>query len=187
MTQAYIRIGNIGIERSHPDYAAASVMNYILGGAGFGSRLMKRLREEQGLTYGVFSNIWLGRQPGYFFAVTQTGMETMNEALATMLTEIERFLEQGVTEEELIWTKKFLTGSLPLTLETNDQLAQKLLEQEFFGLCDYFWLEDLKRMQAVTADEVREVARRHIHPDRFAIVVLGDFREHELKVGPQEG
>jgi zinc protease len=148
---------------------------------------MKSLREEQGLTYGVFSNLWVGKQPGYFFAATQTGIATMNQALSSMLTEIERFLDEGVTEEELVWAKKFLTGSLPLTLETNEQLAHKLLEQEFFGLCDHFWLEDLKRMQAVTVGEVRDVARRHIHPDRFAVVVLGDFREQELEVGAGGG
>ena len=143
---------------------------------------MRSLREEKGLAYSVYSSFRVRKHPGYFFAATQTGMETMNTALATMLAEIERFLDDGVKGEEVVWAKKFLTGSLPLTLETNEQLAQKLLEQEFFGLCDHFWLEDLKKIQAVTADEVREVARRHIHPNRFAVVVLGDFRGKTLEV-----
>ena len=180
LTQAYIRMGNVGIPRNHPDYHAAVVMNYILGGSGFGSRLMRNLREERGLAYGVFSNFWTRKDPGYFFVSTQTGTMTMNEAIAEILAEIDRFLDSGATEEELTRAKKYFTGSLPLTLETNDQLAQRLLEQEFYGLPDEFWLRDIERMQTVTAAEVLDVARRHIHPERFAVVVLGDFREHAL-------
>jgi zinc protease len=179
-TQATIRMGNLGFQRNHPDYPTSVVMNYILGGAGFGSRLMVNLREEKGLTYGVSSNLWVRRHPGYFFAGTQTRLDTMNEAIAEILHEIERFLEDGATEEELIWAKRYLGGSLPLTLETNDQLAQKLLEQEFYGLPEEFWLADLSAMLAVDRDQVNQVARRTIHPERFAIVVLADFRGHSL-------
>lgn len=182
VTQATIRMGNVGIPRDHADYHAAVLLNYILGGSGFGSRLMKSLREEKGLTYGVYSNFWTRREPGYFFAGTQTRLETMNEAVAAMLHEIERFVETGATEEELAWAKKYFTGSLPLTLETNDQIAVKLLEQEFYGLPDRFWLLDIERMTAVTTAEVLEVARRHIHPERFAFVVLADFRGRALEV-----
>lgn len=182
VSQAYIRIGNIGINRADPDYHALAVMNYILGGSGFGSRLMSRLREEKGLTYGVQSSVSVRKQPGCFIAVTQTGIATMNEALAEMISEIERFIDDGITEDELVWAKKFLTGSLPLTLETNEQLAQRLLEQEFFGLEENFWLEDLKKMQSVTIRDVQDVARRHIHPDQFAVVVLANFAEHSLEI-----
>lgn len=182
VTQATIRMGNIALPRNHPDTNVAVVMNYILGGSGFGSRLMKNLREDRGLTYGVYSNFWSRREPGYFFAATQTKVESMNEAIREMLAEIERFREHGVTEEELVWAKKYFTGSLPLALETNDQIASKLIEQEFYGLPDEFWLRDLAEIQAVTASQVLDAARRHIHPDRFAIVVLADFREHPLEV-----
>ncbi len=182
VSQATIRMGNVGIPRDHGDYHAAVLLNYILGGAGFGSRLMKALREDRGLTYGAFSNFWPRKDPGYFFAATQTRLDTMNEAIAVMLTEIERFLDGGATEEELAWAKRYFTGSLPLTLETNDQIAVKLLEQEFYGLADRFWLRDLERMASVTTKEVLEVARRHIHPECFAVVVLADFRGRELAI-----
>ena len=182
VTQATIRMGNIGIPRSHPDANVAVVLNYILGGAGFGSRLMKNLREQRGLTYGVHSNFWARREPGYFFAAMQTKVESMNEAVREMLAEIERFRESGVTDDELAWAKKYFTGSLPLTLETNDQIASKLIEQEFYGLPEEFWLRDLAEIQAVTREQVLDVARRHIHPERFAIVVLADFAEHALEV-----
>jgi zinc protease len=182
VTQATIRMGNIGLPRNHPDHNAAVVMNYILGGSGFGSRLMKNLREERGLTYGVHSNFWPRREPGYFFAATQTKVESMNEAIHEMLAEVERFRDEGVTDEELAWAKKYFTGSLPLTMETNDQIAAKLIEQEFYGLPDEFWLRDLTEMQAVTREQILDVARRSVHPEHFAIVVLADFREHPLEV-----
>jgi len=101
-----------------------------------------------------------------------------------MLLEIDRFLEAGPTEQELEWAKRFFTGSLPLTLETNDQLAQKMLEQEFFHLEDEYWVRDIERIEAVTAEQVLGFARRHVHPERFALVVLGDFRERKLDVPP---
>jgi zinc protease len=182
VTQAYIRMGNIGITRNDPDHEAAIVMNFILGGSGFGSRLMKNLREERGLTYGVYSNSLQRKEPGYFFAGTQTGTDTMNEAIVQMLAEIRRFVEDGPTEDELAWAKRYFTGSLPLQLETNDQLAQRVLEQEFFGLADQFWLLELEKMQRVTREEVMAAARRQIHPDQFAIVVLADLRTHSLSV-----
>jgi zinc protease len=187
VTQAYIRMGNIAIERSSPDFCAAAVMNFILGGAGFGSRLMHSLREERGLTYGVQTNVLTRRQPGYFFASTQTGIATMNEAVLQMLIEIDRFLETGPTDQEIEWAKRFFTGSLPLTLETNDQLAQKMLEQEFYHLEEEYWVRDIERVGAVTAEQVLGFARRHVHPQRFALVVLGDFREAKLDVPPVSG
>ncbi|MBM3288421.1 MAG: insulinase family protein, partial [Candidatus Eisenbacteria bacterium] len=146
VTQAYIRIGSLGIARDDPDFHAAAITNFVLGGAGFGSRLMRNLREDRGLTYGVYTSFQPRRRRGYFFAAMQTKVETMNEAVREILRECELLSGHGVTEEELAWAKRFFTGSLPLQLETNDQLAQKLLEQEFFGLEDRFWLRDLEKM-----------------------------------------
>lgn len=182
VTQATIRLGNVAIPRNHPDYHGAVLMNYILGGSGFGSRLMKNLREERGLTYGVHSNVWTRKGPGYFFIATQTGMSTMNEAIEEMFREVDRFLAEGPTEDEMAWAKKYFTGSLPLTLETNDQIAQKLLEQEFFGLEAEFWLRDIEKLQQTTRQDVLDVARRWIRPDRFAVVVLGNVGEGDVRL-----
>ncbi|MBD3162785.1 MAG: hypothetical protein GF328_11825, partial [Candidatus Latescibacteria bacterium] len=188
VSQAYVRVGNLGIPRDHPDFAAVVLTNYLLGGGGFGSRLMTRLREERGLTYGAYSGFVVRRRRGSFSAGFQTGIETMNPALEEMLNVIERFVDEGGTEEEIERAKRFLTGSLPLTLETNDQIAQKLIEEEFFGLPDRFWLRDLEEIRGVGPDRVRETARRHIRPESFAIVVLADFTRTALRVpGFEEG
>jgi zinc protease len=181
VTQATLRAGSIGIRRNSPDYVPLVLLNYILGGSGFGSRLMTRLRQQGGLTYGAYSNFHPRFEPGYFFASCQTGLATMNEALAALMAEIRRVRDEGITEDELEWARRFFTGSLPLTLETNDQLAARVLEREFYGLPDEFWLHDIERMRATTRDEVNAAAERYLHPENFAVVCLADFRKVELR------
>lgn len=182
VTQATLRVGALALERRDPDVIPCTLLNYILGGSGFGSRLMKNLREEKGLTYGAYSSFHTRRQRGYFFAGLQTGLATMNEALREMLHEITRLRDDGVTGEELEWAKRFFTGSLPLSFQTNDQLATHVLEQDLYGLEPEFWLRDLERMQAATLKDVNEAARRYLRPEEFTIVALADFREADLQL-----
>lgn len=181
VTQATIRAGSIGIRRNSEDYIPLVLLNYVLGGAGFGSRLMARLREAEGLTYGAYSNFHPRLEPGYFFAACQTGLATMNQALAAMMDEIRRVRQDGITVEELSWARRFYTGSLPLTLETNDQMAARMLEREFYGLPEAFWLMDIERMRTATVDLVNEAAQRYLMPERFTVVCLADYRKTELE------
>ena len=102
--------------------------------------------------------------------------KNLDEALATMQAEIRRVLEDGVDEEELALARRFFTGSLPLALETNDQLATYVLSREFYGLGEEYWLHDIERIESLTLQEVNDVARRVIRPESFAIVCLADFR-----------
>jgi len=184
MTQATIRAGTIGISRGNPDYVPIVLLNYILGGSGFGSRLMKRLREERGLTYGVRSSFTPRLEPGYFFIECQTGLLTMSEALAAIFEEVSRMRDHGITQEELDWAVRYFSGSLPLTLQTNDQLATRILEQEFYGLEEEFWLKDIDRMRRATVSEVNEAARRYLHPEQFTVICLADFRQADLDLPP---
>jgi zinc protease len=181
MTQATVRMGGLAIRRNSSDYIPLVLANYILGGSGFGSRLMKRLREDAGVTYGAYSNLRPRREPGYFFAGCQTGLETMNTALDMMHDEIRRLHEGGVSPEELDWARRFFTGSLPLSLQTNDQLATKVLEQELFGLEEEFWFKEIDHMQRIEVEEVNRAARRFLDPDLLTVVCLADFRATELK------
>jgi len=175
-TQAVLRLGNRALCRNSRDYVPAVVLNYILGGSGPSCRLGRALREERGLAYEVHSNLHPRREPGYFFASAHTGLENLDEALATMQAEIRRVLEDGVDEEELALARRFFTGSLPLALETNDQLATYVLSREFYGLGEEYWLHDIERIESLTLQEVNDVARRVIRPESFAIVCLADFR-----------
>ena len=183
MTQATLRVGGIGIRRDNPDYVPLVLMNYILGGSGFGSRLMKSLREDSGLTYGAYSNFHPRREQGYFFASCQTGLATMNDSLEKMLEEIGRLRDGGVSAEELEWAQRYFLGSLPLSLQTNDHLATRVLEQEFFGLEEEYWLRDVERMRKITVAEINAAAHRYLDPDLLSIVCLADFHEVELRPG----
>jgi zinc protease len=182
MTQATLRLGGLGLRRNSPDHIPVVLMNYILGGGGFGSRLMQRLREEKGLTYGVSSDFHLREQTGYFYIECQTVLERMNEAVREILAEVERMRQDGVSDAELESARRFFTGSLPLSFQTGDQISTRLLEKEFFGLEEEFWHKELERMRATTREEVREVARRYLDPEKYTLVALADFRNGELEM-----
>lgn len=182
VSQATLRVGLLGIPRNHPDYVVTTLMNYVLGGSGFGSRLMRSLREERGLTYGVYSSFHTRREHGYFFAGCQTGLDTMNAALAGMIEEILRMRDHGVTAEELERARSYYTGSLPLAFQTNDQLATLVLEQELYGLEPEFWNEEIRRIGAATTAEVSAAARTYLDPSRFTIVALADFTGRQLEI-----
>jgi zinc protease len=177
LTQAVIRLGCPGIRRDAPEYLAAVLMNYLLGGSGAGSRLYRALREDRSLAYEVFSNVHPRRERGYFFASCRTAVETADEALRVVEGELYRLCDEGAAPAEVDLARRFFTGSLPLGLETNDHLATNALAREFYGLEEEFWLREIERLDAITVAEVDEAARRIIQIDRLAVVVAGDFRE----------
>jgi zinc protease len=181
LTQATLRLGGFGLPRSSPEYPAAHLMNYVLGGGGFSSRLMHRLREEEGLTYGVGSDFRFRVQGGHFSIECQTAVERMDQAVREILAEVERLRIDGVEEAELEEARRFYTGSLPLGFQTSDQISTRLLERELYGLEEEFWLRDLERMRATSREQVLEVARRVLDPGRFTLVVLADFRKADLR------
>ncbi|MBU1700653.1 MAG: insulinase family protein [Candidatus Eisenbacteria bacterium] len=180
VTQATIRMGQIGLARNHPDYTKARLMNYILGGSGFGSRLMANLREDRGLTYGVYSNFWPRKDKGYFFASTQAINDSMNVAIREILKEIKLLQDKGVTADELKWAKMYYTGNMPLQLQSNDQLAHLVLEQQFYGLENEFWLKEIEEMQTMTREDLQQAAKDLITPEKFTIVVLANFETMAL-------
>ncbi|MFQ5692632.1 MAG: M16 family metallopeptidase, partial [Nitrospinota bacterium] len=116
VAQARILFGHPGIRRDNPDYYAVRVMNYILGGGGFESRILKAIREERGLAYSAWSYFSFGRQAGAFQAGLGTKNESANRALDELFTQIRRIREEPVTEKELEDAKAFITGSFPLRL-----------------------------------------------------------------------
>lgn len=180
VTQATIRIGCRALSRESADYVPALVLNYVLGGSGFGSRLMKRLREERGLTYGAYSGFHARKQSGHFLAGLQTSVPTMQAALDELFAETLRMRDHGVTADELAWAQRFFTGSMPLSFQTNDQLATHLLERELYGLEPEFWRRDLERVGAVTPEDLREVAHRYLRIEDLDVVVLADFSDADI-------
>jgi zinc protease len=180
LTQATLILGHVGIQRNNPDYYAVVVMNYILGGGGFSSRLLKKIRDEQGLVYGIVSHFDARVHPGSFEVSLQTKTATADEATAGVLAEIERIRRERVTAQELAEAKDFLVGSFPLRMETNTRMAGLLAQVEFYGLgLDYF-NDYPEKIKAVTADDVLRVAQSYLHPDKLTLVAVGHQPELTL-------
>ena len=181
VTQANIRIGHSGIARSHPDYYAILVMNHILGGGGFGSRLMDRIREEHGYAYSVGSYFSARKHPGPFTVALQTKNENAQQAIAETLAVIRHFRQEGATEEEVEAAKAYLTNSFPLRLISNSDVAGMLPVLEFYGLgLDYpDRYPDI--IDSVTLEQVRAAAKQHLHPDQFLQVVVADLEKADLE------
>jgi len=169
------------MRRDDPDYYAATVMNYILGGGGFASRLMDNIRDNKGLSYDVHSYFASNKQAGSFQAGLQTKNNTANEAIDEILKEMERIRKEPVTDKELSDAKAYLTGSFPLRLDSNSKIAGFLVAVEFFGL-GINYVDDYKKfIDAVTKDDILRVAQKYLAPDKYILVVVGDIDKTSLK------
>jgi zinc protease len=177
LTQANIKFGHLGIRRDNPDYYAVSVMNYILGGGGFASRLMSRIRDDMGLAYDVHSFFTSSKGLGIF----QVGVQTKNPSARTVIDvikeEIIRIQTEPVSEQELEDAKAYLTGSFPRRIDTMGKIASFLVLTEFYGLgMDYDKKYPLY-INRVSREDVLRVAKKYLHPDRYVLVVVGDMKQ----------
>ena len=181
LTQATIIVGHMGISRTNPDFYPVLVMNYILGGGGFSSRLMDEIRDNQGLAYGVGSSFNATLMPGAFLVSLQTRNEAANQAIAGVLHELERIRKAPVKDDELADAKAYLMGSFPLRLDTTAKLAEVAGQVEFYGLgLDYF-TEYPRWIEKVTKEDVLRVAEKYLHPDRYALVLVGNLAQAKVK------
>ncbi|MFW6192199.1 MAG: insulinase family protein [Gemmatimonadota bacterium] len=177
--QSVIRLGHLAVEPGHEDAYALEVANRVLGG-GANARLFLILREEKGWTYGAYSQLSENRDAGVFAAQAEVRNPVTDSSLSELLRQVRRLRDEPVPEEELDEAKAYLTGNFPLQLETPQQVASQVADVLLRGLeADY--LETYRsRISEIGADAVQDAARRHLHPDRAAIVVVGDATQvHE--------
>lgn len=171
--QAHVLVGQPGIARSSPDFFAILVGNHILGGGGFTSRLTTEVREKRGLTYGIGSGFAPLLQPGPFQISVQTRKDQADEALRVLRAELARFVAEGPTEAEMKAAKANLINGFPLRLDSNRKLIGNVANIAWYGLpLDYLdgWT---RRVEAVTAAQVRAAFQRALQPDRMVTVVVG--------------
>ena len=180
ITQANIIMGHRGISREHPDYYAIVVMNYILGGGGFSSRLMDNIRDNRGLAYSVYSYFAARKETGSFAVEIQTKNDSANEALSEILKEIRTIQTKLVSQEELADAKAYLTGSFPLRMDTYGKIAGTLVFAEIYGLGLDYPRKYLSSIRAVTRKDVLNTARKYLHPDEMVIVVVADQKKAKL-------
>jgi len=177
LTQANIILGHLGIGRENPDFYAVSVMNYILGGGGFASRLMDNIRDNKGLSYDVHSLFLANKYGGSFQAGLQTKNRTANTAIVEILKEMERMRTEPVTDKELNDAKSYLTGSFPLRIDSNSKIASFLIAVEFYNLgLDY--VDKYKHLiESVTKDDVLRVAKKYLDTKDYVLVVVGNMKQ----------
>jgi zinc protease len=171
--QTEVRVGHIGIPRTHPDYMAVNLAIRILGGEG-SNRLHQVLRTERGLTYGAQANMDTLKESGDFEAETNTRSDATGEVLRLIVDEFWRLQRERVGDRELDGAKAYLTGSFPLTIETPEAIAMQVVNALFYGLP----LEELQnfreRVNAVTPDDIQRVAKALLRPDRLSVVLVGN-------------
>ncbi|MBI4823005.1 MAG: insulinase family protein [Nitrospirae bacterium] len=182
LTQANIIVGGLGVKRDNPDYYILSVMNYILGGGGFSSRLMQSVRDEMGLAYDIHSSFTPGKDSGAFQVVVQTKNESANEVISEILKEIKRIREENVTPAELEDAKAFLIGSFAGKIDTMRKISDFLAVVEFYGLgMDYIEKYPLY-ISSVTQEDILRAAKKYLDIENLIIVVVAD--EAKAKIMP---
>ena len=162
-----------GIDRDDPDFFAAFVLNHILGGGGFESRLMHEVREKRGLTYGVYSflldrdsaQVWMGR--------VASANDRVAEAVDVIGDEWVRIRNDGVTEQELDDAKTYLTGAYPLRFDGNGTIANIAVSMQMDGLGTDYIASRNDQVNAVTLEDINRVAKELLDPSRLTFVVVG--------------
>ena len=171
--QSEIRIGHVGVPRSHPDYFRIVVMNAVLGGL-FSSRINLNLREAHGYTYGANSYFDWRRQSGPFVISTAVQSEVTAEAISETLKEIERMREEEISEDELTLATSYLEGVFPIRYETTAAIASALANLATFGLPEDYYDTYRENIAAVTTRHVLNAARKYVKPEELQIVVVGN-------------
>ena len=180
LTQANILLGHLGISRDNPDYYAVSVMNYVLGGGGFSSRLMQSVRDKMGLAYDVHSFFASQKEGGFFQIGLQTKNESAHTAVEEILKQIAWIRKDQISDEELADAKAYLTGSFPRRLDTNRKIADFLASVEFYDLGLDYAAKYPVYINAVTKDDVLRVARKYLTAENYALVVVADQKKTKL-------
>jgi zinc protease len=175
LTQSSIRIGHLGIKQNNPDYFALSVMNDILGGQAFSSRLFQEVRTKKGLAYSVGSVFSPGNlDVGSFFAHGHTMSKNTTQAISAILENIRRIKEEPVASEELKLAKDSFINSFIFSFSTPAQIVSRQISLEYYHLPEDFMEQFRDHVSKVTREDVLRVARKYIHPEGMTILVVGN-------------
>ena len=174
-TQTHIWVGQPGMDRTDPDYLPLYVGNHILGGSGFGSRVVTQIREDRGLAYSSYTYFSPMRRKGPFVMGLQTKNDQADQALDVLMQTVQQFIADGPSEEEVVSAKNNITGGFALRLDSNKDITEYVAMIGFYDLpLDYLTTFNA-RVDAVTREQIVDAFKRRIHPDKMVTVMVGDF------------
>lgn len=176
VNQGRVSIGHVGSTRDNPDSYAIEIMNDILGGGGFTSRIMSRVRSDEGLAYSAGSSYGMGvYYPGTFRASFQSKSATTSQAIQIVLDEINRIRTAKVSAEELETSKNSAIETFPRIFSTAGQIAGTFAQDEYTKRPADYWDTYRQRIAAITADDVQRVAQKYLDPSKLVILVVGNI------------
>lgn len=178
VNQGRVSMGHLGVRRDDPDRFAIDLMNDILGGSGFTSRITTRVRSDEGLAYSAGSSFSFGTYyPGFFRASFQSKSRTCAEAAQIILDEIKRIRTELVSEEELKTVKTSAIEIFPRYFSSASAVAATFANGELTGLDPNFWNTYRDNLRKVTREDVLRVAKQHLDPSKLVILVVGNKQE----------
>ena len=172
-TQTHIMMGQPGIQRKDKDYFTLYVANHILGGSGFGSRIMHEIREKRGLAYSSYSYFAPMLKRGPFLIGMQTSNGQTGEALKVLKETLRNYVANGPTEKELLHAKKNITGGFPLRIDSNKDISGYLGMIGFYNMPLSYLKDFNQRVEAVTLQQIKETLKRRIDTEKMFTVTVG--------------
>lgn len=170
-----------GLKRSDADWHAVEVMNHILGGGGFASRLVNRIRSGAGLSYSVGSTFTPGVfYPGNFFAAFQTKNSQVPYGIRIAMEELTKIANEPVSEDELTLVKSNIVDGFPSYFDSKSTIANLFAQEDRNGAPDDFYTQYRAKIQAVTLADVQRVARKYLKKDNLVIMTVGDVKDMEI-------
>lgn len=171
--QTLVMFSGPGVKRDDPDFYPAYVLNYILGGGGFSSRLMDDIREKRGLTYGIGTGLTSQRHLWRWTGSASTQNATAKQVVTLTKEHIAKLGAEGPTEKEVADAKAYLTGAYPLNFDSNGKIARNLMQvrQDDLGIDYISKRNDL--INSVTMDDLKRVGAKYLKPEAFTFVMVG--------------
>ncbi len=171
--QSFIEVLLPAFGHKDADFYALQILNYIYGGAGFGSRLMEEVREKRGLTYGIYSSVQDYRHTQTLGVSLSTKNESAAEALNIIKAEMVKMTGVRVSDKELSDAKSYITGSMPLALDSTESIANMMLSLRTDGLPSTYLDHYATRINAVSAADIERVAKRVLKPESMLTIIVG--------------
>lgn len=173
-SQTHLRVGHLTIKENNPDYPALSLLNDILGGSSFRSRLFRDVRTQRGLAYSVGSGLRVGmHDQGVWYLRAETKLSTTQDVIDRFIANVERLRKEPVTDEELEEAKEAFVNSFVFSFTSASSIVGRLMGLEYDGLPKDFLQQLRDKVVKLTKDDLLQAARKHLHPERLRILAVG--------------